>query len=392
MAAFAGAQPSLEQILADARALIEVESPSEDLAAVAASASVVEAVVTSRLAQAGVAAHAESIKIDGCSHLRWRVGNGGKVLVLTHHDTVWPLGSLAHRPFTVEDGVLTGSGCFDMKVGLAQAVHAISLIAQAVGPAAADGITLLVTGDEEIGSPTSRALIEAEATGKDAVFVLEASGPGGALKTARKGTSMYTLEVTGRAAHAGLEPEKGINAAVELAAHIPSIAALGDPDLGTTVTPTRISAGTTLNTVPAQARLDIDVRAFTAAEQERVDCALRSLTPHLLGASLTLHGGINRPAMSRGTSTQLWSRAAALAPLAGIQGLAEIAVGGASDGNFTAGLGVPTLDGLGAVGGGAHADDEHVLVEHIVPRTMLLALLIADALGVDIVGEEDRAS
>lgn len=371
----------LPGLLADTERLIGVESPSEDLEAVARSARVVADVVGARLAEAGLASEPERIDIDGCHHLRWSWGSGTRVLVLAHHDTVWPLGTLDRMPFAIADGVLTGPGCFDMVVGLAQAVHAIAALAARGGPGAVDGVTLLVTGDEEIGSPTSRGLIEDAARGADAVLVLEASGPGGALKTARKGVSLYAVEAVGRAAHAGLEPEKGINAGLELAAQLPRIAALADASAGTTVTPTRLSAATTVNTVPARARADVDVRARTRAEQQRVDAAMRSLAPTLAGAAIEVTGGINRPVMERGVAAGLFDAAARLAPTAGIAELDEIAVGGASDGNFTAGLGIPTLDGLGAVGGGAHAQDEHVLVDHIAPRTALLALLIEEVLG-----------
>ena len=303
----------LQGIVADAERLMSCESPSDDLEAVARSADVVEAVVGARLAEVGLDVAPERIVVNGCTHLRWRFGGGRKVVVLTHHDTVWPVGSLATHPVRVADGILYGPGCFDMKVGLAQGVHAIAALAQRGGPAAVDGVTLLVTGDEEIGSAASRALIQDEARGSKAVLVLEAAGPDGALKTARKGASMYGVDVVGRAAHAGLEPEKGINAVVELAAQIPVIAALADTDHGTTVTPTRLRADTTVNTVPAHARLDVDVRATTAAEQRRVDHAMRSLESTLSGSRIDVTGGINRPVMERATTAHLFARATALA-------------------------------------------------------------------------------
>jgi glutamate carboxypeptidase len=242
-------------------------------------------------------------------------------------------------------------------------------------------VAILVTGDEEIGSPLSRALIEEEARSCDAVFVLEASADGGALKTRRKGVSRYWIEVEGRAAHAGLEPEKGINAGIEVAHQILAVAALADPDRGTTVVPTALSAGTTTNTVPAAATVAVDARVWDAAEQDRVDRAVRSLGPVLADARIRIGGGINRPPLEAAASAELFELADAVARKLGIGPLTRAAVGGASDGNFTAGLGIPTLDGLGAVGGGAHADDEHVVVAELPRRTALLTALTETVLA-----------
>jgi glutamate carboxypeptidase len=242
-------------------------------------------------------------------------------------------------------------------------------------------VTVLVTGDEEIGSPASRALIEDEARRCVAALVLEASADGGAIKVERKGVSLYEVEVRGRAAHSGLEPERGINASLECAHQLLAVAGLGDPDAGTTVTPTALTAGTTSNTVPGRGRFAVDVRARTAAEQHRVHAAINALRPVLPGAEVTVHGGPNRPPLERSASADLFRRARELAAQLGLGELPEAAVGGASDGNFTAGIGVPTLDGLGAVGAGAHADHEHVLVAALPGRTALLTALIADLLG-----------
>jgi glutamate carboxypeptidase len=262
-----------------------------------------------------------------------------------------------------------------MKAGVVIAMHAIAALPDR------SGITLLVTGDEEVGSPTSRALIEDEARGCRAALVLEAAADGGALKIERKGVSLYDVLVHGRAAHAGLEPERGVNATIELAYQVLAVAALADPAAGTTVTPTVLTSGTTTNTVPARGRLSVDVRVRTFAEQQRVDDAMRALAPTLAGASLDVHGGPNRPPLERSASAELFARADALAQALGQPPLHGVAVGGASDGNFTAGVGVPTLDGLGAVGGGAHADDEHVLIDQLQPRVTLLRALLADLLA-----------
>ena len=362
----------LAQIVDDIAELVTCESPSADLAAVAASADVV-----ARMGERLTGGAPERITIDGRSHLRWRLGGrpSARVLLLAHHDTVWPLGSLATHPFSVTDGVLRGPGCFDMKTGLVLALHAVAVLGS---PA---GVTILVTGDEEVGSPSSRALIEAEAAGCRAVLVLEAAADGGAVKTERKGTSLYHVRVAGRAAHAGLEPEKGINATIELGHQVLAISCLADPARGTSVTPTAMSSGTTLNTVPAAGELAVDARMWDAVEQERVDAGMRELAPVLDGAVLEVDGGPNRPPLDSAASAGLFTRAAGLAAVLGLPPLARAAVGGASDGNFTAGLGIPTLDGLGAVGGGAHADHEHVLIAELPGRAALLAALIADILG-----------
>jgi glutamate carboxypeptidase len=318
--------------------------------------------------------------VDGCSHLSFRYGAGPvRVLLLAHHDTVWPIGSLTRHPWANRDGVIRGPGTVDMKAGLAMGVHALALLA--ARGVDLTGACLLITGDEEIGSPSSRRLIEEHARSACGCLVLEGAAPNGALKTGRKGTSWYRIEIAGRAAHAGGEPEKGINAAVELAHLILTVAGLGRPAFGTTVTPTVASAGTTTNTVPAAAELHVDVRARTVAEQERVHVAMRALTPTVPGAALTVHGGPNRPPMEPSGAAQLFATAVRLAQRENLGPLAQRSVGGGSDGNFTAALGVPTLDGLGAVGGGAHAADEHVLVDAIAPRTALLAALVEELLG-----------
>ncbi len=361
----------LSLVLADLRELVECESPSDDLAAVARSADVVARIGTARL---GVAP--DVIVVDGRTHLRWRLGAGpSRVLVLGHHDTVWPLGSLTTHPWSVQGGVVRGPGCFDMKAGLVMAFHALA------GLDDRDGVTVLVTGDEELGSPSSRVLIEEEARMASAALVLEASADGGALKTARKGVSLYDVHVLGRAAHAGLEPERGVNATLELAHQALVVSALAEPGLGTTVTPTVMRAGTTTNTVPAEGSFAVDVRVETLAEQARVDAAIRSLRTVVPGASVEVSGGPNRPPLEAAASGELFERARLLARRLGQPEPTSAAVGGASDGNFTAGVGTPTLDGLGAVGGGAHADDEHVLVAAIPACIALLGALVADLLA-----------
>ncbi|MQA32619.1 M20/M25/M40 family metallo-hydrolase [Modestobacter roseus] len=357
-------------MLADLEELVSCETPSSDPAAVAAGAERV-----ARLGARDLGTDPEVLVVDGCTHLRWRLGGGPRrLLLLCHQDTVWPRGTLAEIPWSVTDGVVRGPGCFDMKAGIVLACTALARL-RADG-LDLDGVTVLVTGDEEIGSPTSADLIRAEARDCAAVLVLEASADGGALKTGRKGASMYELLVTGRAAHAGLEPEAGVNTTIELAHQVLAIAALADPAQGTTVTPTVLASGTTTNTVPAAGRLAVDVRALTAAEQQRVDAGIRALTPRVPGAVLELRGGINRPPLEVASSAALFALAQQVAARLGLPAPAGVTVGGASDGNFTAGIGVPTLDGLGAVGGGAHAVGEHVLAGELPARLALLTGLV----------------
>ncbi|GIH95817.1 glutamate carboxypeptidase [Planobispora siamensis] len=429
-------------MLRDLEDLVVCESFSADLAAVARSAGVV-AEQGARLLGAGP----ETVVVDGVTHLRWTFGTP-RVLVLGHHDTVWPIGTLRDIPWSVTGGIARGPGVFDMKAGLVQAFHALASLPSL------EGVCILVTGDEEVGSTSSRALVEEAARGCAATFVLEASADGGALKTARKGTSNYDVVVHGKAAHAGLEPAKGANAAIELAHQIlavEGIAALADADdrsgpnaqngpddhgdadsrngaggrgtagaavptapesgttvpreargtvtpgagitaalgagstvasgMGTTVTPTVVSAGTTVNTVPALGRVSVDVRAPSAAAQERVDALMRALSPRLAGTRLEILGGPNRPPMEESSSVELLALARRIAAGLGLGHLAATAVGGASDGNFTAGVGCPTLDGLGAVGGGAHARDEHVIVAEMPGRAALLAGLVEAVLA-----------
>jgi glutamate carboxypeptidase len=365
----------LPEFLADLERLVTVESPSADHDAVARSAVVLADVIQRRLGR-----HPEVLRIDGVDHVVLQ-GRDSRILLLGHHDTVWPIGSLAELPFSVEDGVIRGPGCFDMLVGVVQIVHALAMLRARHGDEVLDQVTVLVTGDEEVGSVTSRDLIESRAAGSRAALVLEAAGPGGALKTQRKGVSLYELQVRGRAAHSGLEPERGINATVGVAHLVIALADVADSAAGTTVTPTLLSSGTTGNTVPDRATVTVDVRATTVAEQERVDAAIRALDPGVEGATLVVHGGVNRPPFEAAASADLFARAAKLAADLGHPPLVGMAVGGASDGNFTAGVGVPTLDGLGAVGGGAHAHDEHAEIREIPARTELLAALVHDLIS-----------
>jgi glutamate carboxypeptidase len=365
-----GSVLSLDSMLADLEYLVSIESPSHDLEAITRSAGAVRDVVERRLGR-----HAELIDSPAGPHVHTRFGQSSRVLLVGHHDTVFPLGALAARPFTIDDGKATGPGVFDMKAGIVLAIHALTLLDDL------DGVELLITADEEVGSKASRALIEERALACGAVLVMEPSADGGALKTARKGTGTFEVVVHGLAAHAGLEPEKGINSLVAAAQLITRIATFGDPDTGTTVTPTVATAGTADNVVPAMTRLRVDARVVTAGEKERVERLMSTLSSDVPGAGVEVTGGLERPPMPASASESLFMVAEKAVAAKGLAPVTGVAVGGGSDGNFTAALGVPTLDGLGAVGGGAHADHEYVLVDTMVDRARLLAAIVAELLA-----------
>ncbi|MGB3592650.1 MAG: M20/M25/M40 family metallo-hydrolase, partial [Ornithinimicrobium sp.] len=300
----AAAEQRLPDMLADLERLITLETPSHDHEAVARGATDIAALVQERLGM-----RCEVLVRDGVTHLRVRFGQDAetrvRVLLLAHQDTVWPHGTLERLPFSTQDGVLRGPGSFDMLTGLVMAIHAVALL-RSDGDRL-DGLSLLITGDEEVGSATSRDLILDEVQDRPSVLVLEASADGGAVKIGRKGASIFRVTARGKASHAGLEPEAGINATLELAHQVPLIAALGDQELGTSVVPTTTGGGSSSNTVPASAYVDVDSRARTEAEQHRVEAGLRALRPHLEGAQIDVSGGIDRPPLQRESSAQLYA-------------------------------------------------------------------------------------
>lgn len=310
-------------------------------------------------------------------HARFGASDGPTppALLLGHYDTVWPVGTLERLPFRIEGGRAFGPGVFDMKASLVLAEFALSAC-QAVGASPPRPVELLITSDEEEGSPTSRPLIEETARRAAHVLVLEPPLADGSLKTARKGVGRFTIEVTGRAAHAGVEPEKGISAVVELAHQVLALEAISDRTAGTTLTVGQIEGGTKPNVVPASARAVVDARVWTAAEARRVEEALNQLTSVLPGASVRVTGGFNRPPMERTPAVAaLFQRVQEVGRLLGLE-LGEGSTGGGSDGNFTAALGIPTLDGLGVPGCGAHADHEQIEVDALPVRAALLAALL----------------
>lgn len=302
------------------------------------------------------------------------------VVVLGHYDTVWPRGTLDRMPFAVDEhGIATGPGCFDMKGGLVLLYFALREM-QALGEVPGRNLTILMTGDEEVGSTTSRELIDEIGRGAGEAFVLEAPLPGGVLKTARKGTISCHLRIEGRAAHSGIEPEKGASAIVELAHQIQRLDSLNDLDRGTMVNVGVVRGGTRLNVVPARAEAEVHVRVATIDEAERLDQALRELQPARPGTRLSFEVRSIRPPMERTPATErLFERARSIASAMGLEDLGQGSTGGGSDANLVAAMGIPTLDGLGPHGGGAHAEDEHVVVASMPHRAALLAGLLAGA-------------
>lgn len=300
----------------------------------------------------------------------------GQILIIGHLDTVYPPGTLAKMPFRVSGGRAWGPGTFDMKAGLAIALAAIDgLRAAKLRPR--KRLVFLWNSDEEIGSESSRREIEREARRSDAVLVLEpALGREGRLKTARKGVGTAEIIVTGRSSHAGADPGAGVNAVHELALQIARLTKMNNPRRGITVQATVIEGGTVSNVVPAHARAEVDIRYSHLADAPKLNKKLRGLRPILRGARIEVRGGINRPPLERTSGVrELFGRAQSLMREIGVD-LGETTTGGGSDGNFTAALGVPTLDGLGAIGSGAHSPEEHVLIRSLPQRAALLAGLL----------------
>jgi glutamate carboxypeptidase len=355
-------QARVPQMVEQLGEFVNLESPSLDVEHLQVSAKYLAGLfekVTGR--------RAEIINGESGPHVHWKGGDNTKVLIVGHHDTVFPLGTTAKRPFSVDGDIARGPGIFDMKAGIVQAIHGLSAISDS------SQVEMLITADEEVGSYTSRELIESRARATGAVLVLEPSADGGALKIARKGVGTFTVYISGRASHAGLEPEKGINALVELAAQVQCIVAMARPELGTTVTPTVATAGNSENVVPDAAMIKVDVRVVLPEEKERIELELSQLKPTVSGATIKVTGSVNRPPMHESAGRALFGVAEVVAKDLGIKNLQGVAVGGGSDGNFTAAIGIPTLDGMGAVGGGAHAITEHVLISTMGERAALVA-------------------
>jgi len=301
----------------------------------------------------------------------------GDILALAHSDTVWPLGTLAQMPFRRKSGRLWGPGVLDMKSGIAFFLYAVQALRELDVPIARR-VLLQVNADEEVGSETSRPLTEEAARSSAAVLVLEpGTGLEGKLKTARKGVGDYTVSVKGRASHAGVDFESGASAIVELARQVERIAGFTDLRRGLTVNPGVMSGGTRTNVVAAEARVEVDIRVARLKDAPALDRKFRGLRPFDQRCTIQVEGGLNRPPMERTPAIgRMFSMAQGLAKQLGVD-LEESATGGGSDGNFTAALGIPTLDGLGAVGEGAHALNESILINRIADRAALLAMLVS---------------
>jgi glutamate carboxypeptidase len=358
------------------RHMVEIETPTHDKAAVDRLGQIIAREWKRRSTSVRILRQKNSgnhVLVE----LRPRNSAGAQLLVLGHLDTVYPIGTLAKMPFRVSNGQAWGPGTFDMKGGLTIALAAIdALRALTISPRRK--VVFLWTSDEETGSKSSRMFIEREARKSKAVFVLEpAYGPSGYLKTKRKGVGEAQLIVTGRSAHAGIDPESGINAVHELALQITRLLKWNDRKRGITVQANVIEGGTASNAVAASARALIDVRATRLADARSLNRKFQALRPILPGAKLEVLGGINRPPMEQTPGSRaLFAHAQELAREMRLQ-LGEAATGGGSDGNFTSALGIPTLDGLGAVGDGAHSPREHILVSSLSERAALLAGLLA---------------
>ena len=358
----------LEEYLAELKALVEHESPSGDKSRLDALADKIVA----RWEELGGRVE----RVDG-GHLVGRfftAAPGKPALVVGHFDTVWPVGTIERLPWRREGERIYGPGVYDMKASLVLVAAALEGLA-AAGASPSRPVTVVFTSDEEVGSKTSRALIEEQARRSAFALVLEPPLAGGALKTARKGVGRFEVEVAGRAAHAGIAPEEGASAIVELAHQILKIQSFNDPESGTTVNVGTVRGGTTPNVVPASASAAVDARAATVAGAQTLEAAMAGLAAVTPGTRVSIAGGFNRPLMERTAAiAALFERARAIGATLGLK-LIEAATGGGSDGNFIAAVGTPVLDGLGTLGGGAHADDEHVLFQTVPERAALLAAL-----------------
>lgn len=364
-------EPSEDRLLQRVRKYVEHETPSGN----AERCSALADVIASDLRELG--AQVTLIPAPGMGqHVLAEIpGSAPHILVLGHLDTVHPIGTLERQPFAIAGDRVTGPGVFDMKSGVSLMIEAIAELRRA-NRKINRALRVLISCDEEVGSHTSRTHIESNALGARAVLVPEPSLPGGRAKTQRKGVATYQLTIRGRAAHAGIEPERGISAITELAHQVLAIQSMAAPEQGTTVSVGTIRGGTTSNVIPAEAHAAIDVRFARASEGERVHAAMSALSPHTQGVTIEVDRVDTRPPLERSAGViALYQEARAIATELGFD-LAEGSTGGGSDGCLTAAIGIPTLDGLGPQGGGAHASDEHVLLADLPFRLKFFAALL----------------
>ena len=371
-------KPRLPQMLAALRRFVNAESPSLEKAAADRCCGVIAEEWNKHGARAERILQEHRGDLLRITHAPGKFRPSGQLLVLGHYDTVYSTGTLAKMPFRLQGDKAYGPGTFDMKAGIVQALFALQALQQAETPLH-KRLVFLWTSDEEIGSESSRKFFETEARRSDAVFVLEpAFGPRGRLKTARKGVGEAELIVHGRSSHAGLAPQEGINAIHELARQLARIEGWNDFRRGVTINAGIIEGGTRTNVIPERARAVLDLRALGISDMRGMERRLHALRPFDRGAHLEITGGFRRPPLERKMSVSLFAHAKSLAKQMNLS-LGECTVGGGSDGNFTAALGIPTLDGLGAVGDGAHSSQEHILINTMPARATLLAALLATA-------------
>jgi glutamate carboxypeptidase len=369
-------KPRLPQMLGTLRRFVTAESPSLEKAAADRCCGLIADAWNKHGARVERIAQKHRGDLLRITNAAGKLRPDGQLLVLGHYDTVYSTGALARMPFRVSGGKAYGPGTFDMKAGIVQALFALEALQQSK-MSLLKHVVFLWTSDEEIGSEASRKFFEAEARRSDAVFVLEPSfGPRGLLKTARKGVGEAELIVHGRASHTGLAPQEGVNAIHELAQQLARLEKWNDLRRGVTVNAGVIEGGTRTNVIPEIARAILDLRALRVSDMRSLERRLHALRPFHRGARLELAVGFNRPPLEHKMSAALFARAKSLAKQMNLS-LGECTAGGGSDGNFTAALGIPTLDGLGAVGDGAHSRREHILINTMPQRAALLAALLA---------------
>ncbi len=367
------AEARLPQMIEELKILVEIESPSDSPSAV----NNLVAYLSNRLDKLGVKTSRVPAQNGGDVVVGRYGGEGKAVMILGHMDTVWPLGTLARRPVRIEGDKLFGPGSYDMKAGLVVAIHALEVL-QALDRNPKHPIIFFFSSLEETNCEPYKSVLEANAQACDYVLDLEPAWPGGAVRTERKGSANYVLNIRGRAAHAGADPRKGTSAITELAHQIQTLNSFTDYEKGTTVNVGVINGGIRPNVIPDNARAEIDVRFCRLVDGQAIDSKIKALEPYLSGAELEITGKIGMPPLERTEKVvALYQKAKGVATQLGFE-LGEASTGGVSEACITSALGIPTLDGLGADGDGAHAEYEHVVLPSLATRTALLAGLLLE--------------